>query len=183
MMTELQEHILNDETMMTLLQVVEALDLPDAWVAAGTVRNFIWNILMGKGFDTDTDVDLVFFDPERSGEETQRLETVLEQAYPAYRWELSNQAHLHLYSPNTAPYQSTCDAVSRYPERCTAIAVRLDQGELEVFAPYGLEDLSAFIIRPTPHFLADDLRMALYWERLEQKNWQEKWPQLKILDR
>lgn len=169
--------------MMALLQLTSTVDLPDAWIAAGTIRNFIWNHLTDKGFDWDTDVDLVFFDVQMSEEETQALQESLQLTYPAYRWELCNQALMHGHSPNTAPYQSTCDAISKYPEQCTAIAVRLYQGELEIFAPYGIADIVGFMVRPTPHFLADNLRMALYWERLEKKNWQEKWPQLKMLDR
>ena len=43
----------------------------DSWLAAGSVRNFIWNYLSNQpGFDKETDVDVIFFDPAISYEET-----------------------------------------------------------------------------------------------------------------
>lgn len=57
---------------------------------------------------------------------------------------------------------------------------RLQDGEFELFLPYGDEDILNFIVQPTPHFLNDGERMRVYRERLKKKNWQEKWPCLKI---
>ncbi len=85
---------------------------------------------------------------------------------------------MHHHSPNTLAYQSTCDAISKYPERCTAIATRLVDGQLDLFAPYGLDDILSFECHPTPHFLADDERMAIYRQRLAKKDWRKKWPQI-----
>ena len=46
---------------------------------------------------------------------------------------------MHLHSPHTVPYTSSRDAMSKYPERCTAIGLRLNaEATLELFAPYGL---------------------------------------------
>ena len=63
MLTEeaIVEQIQADQEMMTVLAIIRDLDLADAWLAAGAVRNFIWNQLSGKpGFDATTDMDLVF---------------------------------------------------------------------------------------------------------------------------
>lgn len=58
---DLRAWILADKDFIPLLQIVEAQQLPDAWVAAGCLRNFIWNKLAyGTGFDKTTDIDLVF---------------------------------------------------------------------------------------------------------------------------
>ena len=74
---------------------------------------------------------------------------------------------------------SSRDAMSKYPERCTAIGLRLNEDStLEFFAPYGLEDILNFQVSPTPHFLDNEDRMKLYQERLSKKNWQEKWENL-----
>ena len=49
--------------MMTILTIIRDLDLKDSWLAAGSVRNFIWNLLSDKSpFDSETDVDEIFFD-------------------------------------------------------------------------------------------------------------------------
>lgn len=178
---ELFSVVMQHRELMELLEVIADLPLPDCWLAAGTIRNLIWNHLADRETILETDLDVVFFAPEWSETETQRLEKWLQSTYPSYCWELKNQADMHRHSPNTAPYQCTSDAISKYPERCTAIAVRYIHGKLELLAPYGLTDIANFVVRPTPHFLADPLRMKVYWERLAKKNWQQQWPQLQVL--
>lgn len=177
---EILERLGQDQAIREILEIIRSLRLEDSWLAAGSVRNFIWNILSGKpGFDAETDVDVIFFDPTVSYEKTLQLEMELRKAFPAYSWELKNQVYMHIHSPNTQPYTSSKDAMSKYPECCTAIGLRLlENDKLELFAPYGLADIRAFQVRPTPHFLADAERKKLYMERLSKKNWQEKWPQL-----
>lgn len=171
-----------DPDMMTVLAIIRDLDLADAWLAAGAVRNFIWNLLSGRsGFDARTDLDLVFYDPAISYEETQQIEQELKKKFSQYAWEVKNQVYMHQHSPGTAPYTSACDAVSKYPEQCTALAVHLRKdGQLELFLPYGTKDIEDFIVQPTPHFLASPERLAVYTERMKKKNWQSKWPQLEV---
>ena len=166
--------------MMTILTIIRDFDLKDSWLAAGSVRNFIWNLLSDKSpFDHETDVDVIFFDPDVSYEETVSLEKKLREDFPQYQWELKNQVYMHLHSPHTAPYTSSRDAMSKYPERCTAVGLRLNEDStLELFAPYGLEDILNFQAHPTPHFLENEDRMKLYQTRLSKKNWQEKWKNL-----
>ena len=177
---EILERLSQDQDIRTILEMIRSLELKDSWLAAGSVRNFIWNILSGKsGFDAETDVDVIFFDPTVSYEKTLQLEMELRKAFPAYSWELKNQVYMHIHSPNTQPYTGSKDAMSKYPECCTAIGLRLlENDKLELFAPYGLADIRAFQVRPTPHFLADADRKKLYRQRIRKKNWQAKWPQL-----
>ena len=179
--------------MMDILTIIRDLELKDSWLAAGSVRNFIWNLLSDKpAFDRETDVDVIFFDPDVSYEETLAIENKLREDFPQYQWELKNQVYMHQHqwelknqvymhqhSPHTAPYRNSCDAMSKYPERCTAVGLRLHADTtLELFAPYGLEDILNFQVRPTPHFLENEDRMKLYQKRLSKKNWREKWKNL-----
>lgn len=177
---EILERLGQDQDIRAILEIIRSLQLEDSWLAAGSIRNFIWNILSGKpGFDTETDVDVIFFDPTVSYEKTLQLEMELRKTFPAYSWELKNQVYMHIHSPNSQPYTSSKDAMSKYPECCTAIGLRLlENDKLELFAPYGLADIRAFQGRPTPYFLADAERKKLYMERICKKNWQAKWPQL-----
>ena len=166
--------------LMKILTIIRNLDLKDSWLAAGSVRNFIWNLLSDKSpFDRETDVDVIFFDPAISYEDTLGIERKLKEDFPQYQWELKNQVYMHLHSPHTAPYTSSRDAMSKYPERCTVVGLRLNEDStLELFAPYGLEDIMNFQVSPTPHFLENEDRMKLYQERLSKKKWQEKWENL-----
>ena len=177
---EILEAFRENPDMMTILTIIRDLGLKDSWLAAGSVRNFIWNLLSDRPpFDCETDVDVIFFDPDISYEETLSLEKKLRADFPQYQWELKNQVYMHQHSPHTAPYSSSCDAMSKYPERCTAIGLRLNEDfALEFFTSYGLEDILNFQVRPTPHFLENQDRMKLYQTRLSKKNWQEKWKNL-----
>ena len=178
--TEILDSFRENPDMMAILTIIRNLELTDSWLAAGSIRNFIWNLLSDKpAFDRETDVDVIFFDPEVSYEETLAIENKLREDFPQYQWELKNQVYMHQYSPHTEPYVNSCDAMSKYPERCTAIGLRLHtDATLELFAPYGLEDILNFQVRPTPHFLDNEGRMKLYQKRLSKKNWQEKWENL-----
>lgn len=179
---ELLSLLARDERIMEILTIVKQLHLRDSWLCAGSIRNFIWNTLSGKvGFDNTTDVDVVFFDDDISYEKTVEIEKYLKQQFPDYRWELKNQVYMHHHNPNTEPYTSSREAISKYPECCTAIGLRLnDENALELFTPYGLEDILTFRVHPTPHFLQDSERMQLYHYRQAQKNWKTKWPRLII---
>lgn len=53
--------IQSDKHMMSLLKIIADLGLKDSWLAAGSIRNYIWNVLSGRpGFDHGTDLDVVF---------------------------------------------------------------------------------------------------------------------------
>lgn len=181
---DLQALFVQDEELMGILRIIAELDLQDSWLAAGTLRNYVWNVLSGEaGLAQASDLDVVFYDINVSYDETLALQQDLQQRYPAYQWEIKNQVYMHSHSPNTLPYQNARDAVSKYPERCTAIAARLKNDELELFLPYGGDDIVNFVVQPTPHFLEDKKRMQVYRERLAKKDWQEKWPNLQLFDK
>lgn len=179
---DLERLFTSDEELMAILSIIADLGLKDAWLAAGTLRNYVWNSLSGKnGLEEMSDLDVVFFDPELSYEASCQIERDLQKRFPNYQWELKNQVYMHIHSPNTLPYTSACDAVSKYPERCTAIAARLKEDKLELFLPYGDEDIVNFIVRPTPHFTENSARMETYRKRQQKKDWRNKWKNLQIV--
>lgn len=58
------ELLASDSDIRAILEIIRSLELKDFWLAAGCVRNFIWNLLSERpGFDSETDVDVIFFDP------------------------------------------------------------------------------------------------------------------------
>lgn len=57
------------------------------------------------------------------------------------------------------------------------IGVRLNKkGEVEIIAPYGIEDLVNLIIRPITN-----TDLSIFRERVTNKRWLTKWPLLKVL--
>lgn len=179
---DLKNILKEDSDILKILTILDSLKLNDSWLCAGTIRNFVWNYLAGiKRIDTTTDIDIVFFDKNVSNEEEQLIEKTLKQKYPGYTWELKNQVYMHQHNPNTLPYKNSTDAISKFPETCTAIGIRLDKNkEIEIFAPYGIDDIIHFNVHPTPYFLKDDNRTRLYNHRVTHKNWKKKWSNLNI---
>lgn len=181
--TSIKTLLMTTPEIREILTIIAQLGLKDTWLCAGAIRNLIWQALSDQpAFDRTTDVDVIFYDPEISYEMTQVIEAELKSTYPHFAWEVKNQAHMHWHNPGTLPYTSACDAMSKFPETCTAIGARLiSDSELELFHPYGLADIVNFVVRPTPFFAENAEKLAIYRERQAQKKWQEKWPQLQIL--
>lgn len=178
--TQILDLVRGDKALMEILTIIENLVLPEACLCAGAIRNTVWNHLSGKSPELISDVDVIFFDPTISYEETQKLEVDLQQNYPKYQWELKNQIYMHHHHPGAKPYSSVMDGLKHFPENCTAIAVRKRGSELELIAPYGVSELLNFEVRPTPLFQEDGEKLKVYQQRVSQKNWAQHWPDLKI---
>jgi hypothetical protein len=107
-----------------------------------------------------------------------QLENRLRNSDNTIAWSVKNQSRMHARNGD-APYQSSCDAMRFWPETATAVAVRYTDGDhLEIAAPFGLDDLYAAIVRPTPSFI--DEKRAQFNERLRHKKWLLGWPLLRV---
>lgn len=164
---------------MDALRVAALAGPAGGWLAAGFVRNAVWDALSGRAPDTAylADLDLVHHaaaDPSPLAEA--RYERALRAARPL-PWSVRNQARMHARNGH-APYRSLAEALSHWPETATAIAVRLVAGRIQVLAPFGVEDLLAMIIRPGPAHAADP---AAPRARLASKGWAARWPGLRVV--
>lgn len=171
-----------DEWMMEILHTVKLLNLPDWWVCAGFVRSKIWDVLHRFTERTAlSDVDVVFYDSNNINESNEKeLENYLQKLKPGIPWSVKNQARMHLKN-NLPPYTSSIDAVSKFPETCTALAVKLDQNDKVVLAaPWGIHDVINLDVRPSPYFLESKELLLTYGERIRKKNWQSNWRKLKV---
>ncbi len=180
-MAELQAILSRDPRRWHILGVVRSLGLPDCWIGAGFIRNAVWDHLHGRSASCTPsgDVDVVWFDRERAARsEDMRLEGVLRDHEPGIDWSLKNQARMHLRNGD-APYLSTTDAMLRWPETATAVAARqTEQGGCEIAAPFGLDDLFALVLRPTPRFMGQ--KHDIYLRRIQTKRWLVIWPGLQM---
>lgn len=168
--------IRRDQWMMQVLQAVEKLGLPDCWIGAGFVRNKVWDELFNTHDRTPLDdIDVVFFDPKDQSEEREtKLEHELAAIMPNIKWSVTNQARMAKINGD-APYRSSEDALSAWPETATAVGVRLNNFKLELLAPHGIEDLVNGVVRPTPTFLK---KKEQFVARQTKKRWEDKWPNL-----
>jgi hypothetical protein len=164
--------------MMQLLDRVEGLDLPDCWIGGGFVRNAVWDALHGRVHGGSTDVDVTYFDSrDARADRDAEIELRLRTEHPGTRWDVKNQARMH-HSNGEPPYASTQDAVARWPETATAVAVRKRGGRLELIAPHGVADLLDLIARPTPTFRS---KAHIVARRIATKGWLSRWPRLQVI--
>lgn len=180
---ELLALISEDERILEILAIIASWQLPDSWLTAGTLRNLVWNYLSISEMEFPSeDVDVAFFDPELSYEASAELAEELAAGHPQFNWEIKNQAHMHRHNfADEAPFKDSLDAVANYPETCTALACRLGaSGELDFQALYGIADLVAFKVRPTPKFESSPRYQEVFHQRVAKKKWAEKWPEIRI---
>lgn len=179
-LTELQALIASDKPRMRILRFVRELSLPDCWVAAGFVRNRVWDHMHQHAISPlPTDIDVIWYDGVHSDPERDTaLEAALRSKDHALGWSVKNQARMHQRN-HDEPYRSVVDAMRFWPETATAVGVRLsEQGIIEVAAPFGLNDLFELAVQPTERFLNE--KYPVYLDRIHTKKWQIAWPRLKV---
>lgn len=162
---------------MHAVDCVAALRLSDAAVAAGFVRNLVWDALHELPEPTPlNDVDVVYFDATEDEGRQHRAERQLHAAMTELNWQVRNQAIMHRRNGDR-PYRNTLDAMRFWPEQETAVGVRrASDGGLDVVAAFGLESLFALQLTPNP---ARDRHV--FEQRLAAKRWLERWPRLQVM--
>jgi hypothetical protein len=94
---------------------------------------------------------------------------------PNLNWQVRNQALMHIRNGD-APYRNSVDAMGYWPEKETAIAIRLnDKLEYECVSAFGLDSLFNLKISHNPA-----RPKKLFVSRVEGKNWLATWPLLKV---
>ncbi|MBB4865227.1 hypothetical protein HNP46_004107 [Pseudomonas nitritireducens] len=176
--SELLALIAGQAERLHLLRVVRDHGPSGAWVAAGFVRNAVWDALHGHDEPTPlSDIDVLYFEAEcLEPEADYAWERKLLEVCPDAPWSVRNQARMHVRNGDS-PYRECADAMCHWPEVCTAVALRLRGDSLELLAPLGISDILEQRVRPTEHFRA---KPHIYRERIAAKNWQARWPKLRI---
>ncbi len=182
---QLSNTIQADQLRMTALKAAQALELPDCWIAAGFIRNYIWDQVFESELPpVKSDIDVIYFDPGDTRQKSEKeIEGLLQSQQPICSeklgsWSVKNQARMH-HVNRDRPYQNCQDAMAHWPETVTAIAGRLtSRDELEVLAPFGLDDIYNGIVRPTPHF--KQYKLFEFKIRQDRKKWSDRWPDLDI---
>lgn len=143
---------------MDALFRARGMALPDWWLVSGAIYNTVWNALTGRDPLTGIkDIDLFYFDGSDTsydGEDRviRRGQTIFGDLPKPV--EIRNQARVHLWFERHfgVPYPPLCssrEGIDRFASRTHAVAIRLTEGDaLDVYAPYGLDDMFSFRIRP-----------------------------------
>ncbi|MCL1077558.1 nucleotidyltransferase family protein [Parashewanella spongiae] len=160
----------------TASQVAAMFQLEEHLLAAGFVRNLVWDKLHCLTDNTLTDVDFIYFEPNDISIQTEKnIEQALTILSPQVPWSVRNQARMHIRNGD-APYTSIADAMSYWPEQETANGIKLLDGELKFVSVFGLDLVFNLTIS---HNLKREIKT--FQQRIEQKNWQKIYPLLSII--
>ena len=174
-----------DTDLMQLLNVARDQDLPQWRVVAGCIYQTVWNSLTGRPPRTGiNDYDVSYFDAsDLSAESEAAIERRFRAALPDFPApiEVCNQARVHLWFEQHfgiayAPLSSVDEAITRYASTTHAVGVRLMHDDrLDVFAPFGLDDIFAMIVRPNYALM----NKATHEKKAARAR--ATWPQVKVI--
>ena len=172
-------------TLMHVLTVVRAQDLPDWRVFSGAVYQTVWNALTGREPDYGVrDYDVAYFDSADIGWDAE--DVVIRRVAAAFEpplkemVEVRNQARVHLwfeskFGESYTPLGGTDEALERFVCPAFGVAVRLEPDDrISVAAPFGLEDVFGMRLRPNPR-----RPQARGWERTTASA-KARWPEVTV---
>lgn len=180
---ELKDLLFENIQLIEMLKFLQQLE-PSAYFSAGIIRNLVWSILHGQEIDfSDADIDVIYHDSnERNRQKEITLLTRLSTEYPSYRWDVTNQAMVHTWyltaeGKKIGALKSLEQAISLWPETATAVAVRWVNNELEVIAPFGLNDLFELKLRWNTALVPREV----FEQRMIKKGFLKRWNRLIVV--
>jgi hypothetical protein len=176
--------LLKNDAVDAIVRRAPALDLPQWYLGAGCIAQTVWNVRSGAPAMRDiADYDLVYFDAADLSEiaevrQARRAAALFGDL--GVRVDVKNQARVHLwyaahFGNAIVPYQSTRDAIDSWPTTATAVGIRTLDAGLGLYAPFGVDDLLAMVVRPNRRQITRDIYLA------KVARWQTCWPLLTFL--
>jgi hypothetical protein len=173
-----------DVLWMQALRLLRDLQIPNAAIGAGAIRNWIWDLAHQRTPSLrSADIDVVYFD-EQDLDAAQELkwQAQLQREMPEFTWEVVNQACVHRWmnannKTDLAVFQSVEQGIASWPETATCVAVYLDADEhIQIIAPYGLVDLFELKLRPN----LSRVSIEVFQKRVSEKCFIQRWEKLKL---
>ncbi|MGB0894476.1 MAG: nucleotidyltransferase family protein [Parashewanella sp.] len=176
---QLQQWIATDplrmRAILAVTQVMQMFKQNDYLIAAGFVRNLVWDKLHGQSCTKLTDIDVIYFNPaDIDKQRDNEIEQALCLIEPSLPWSVKNQARMHV-KHGDQPYNNCVDAMRYWPEQETAIGVRLINEQICVYSAFGINTL--FELQLTHN---RNRNKNTFLQRVKQKKWQQVYPKLLI---
>lgn len=152
--------IKQNKELMLILDYIDFLNLPNSYIAAGSVFQTIWNYYDNKPLNYNIkDIDIIYYDSNNlSKEDEKKLESNISQYFKDmnYEFDVHNEARMHLWKKenenrNIDQYKNSEDAIDQWIATVHAIGITKKNNKIEVYAPYGLSDIFSKTIRPIKH--------------------------------
>lgn len=168
-----------------LMEVLAGIaELPQGLLVAGAIYNMAWNRLTGRApLAGVADIDVFYFDPADISYDAEdvvirRLEARF--AHLPLPVQAHNQARVHLWFEGKfgapfGPLATAAEMLERYASKTHSVAARLVDGEIELIAPFGLDDIFSFRVVPN-HALANRVAHETKGARAKAI-----WPEITVL--
>lgn len=152
--------IKQNRDLMLILDYIESLNLPNFYIAAGSVFQTIWNYYDNKPLNYNIkDIDIIYYDSNNlSKEDEKKLEYSISRYFKDmdYEFDVHNEARMHLWkkeneNKNIDQYKNSEDAIDQWIATVHAIGITKKNNNIEIYAPYGLSDIFSRTIRPIKH--------------------------------
>ena len=174
--------------LMLILDYIYELKLPNFYIAAGAIFQTIWNHYDNKPINYGIkDIDIIYYDSSKlSKEDEEKLENKIIEHFGKlninYKFDVHNEARVHLWkkeneNKNIDQYENSEDAIYQWIATVHSVGITRENGDIKVYAPYGLSDIFSKTIRPIKH---KNNTKELYDKKV--KSWNERFDDLKIIE-
>lgn len=183
---QIKQLIKQDPKRMAALRCLRSLSITssstnvsqNAYIGAGFIRNRIWDHLHGYEISSPlNDIDVIYYDACNLNEiNCIQYEKDLNALDSSFNWQVKNQARMHAQNGDTA-YFSNVDAMAHWPEKETAVAIRLlDNNEFDLIHSFDLASL--FDLKITHN---TKRHLCTFEKRIDRKGWLTRWPKLRVV--
>jgi len=173
-----------NKSVQKILERASNLKMSNWYLGAGGIVQTVWNVK--HGFDPENgikDYDLVYYDANDTSYEAE--DRFIQKGKKIFNdipvlVEIRNQARVHIwyekhFGKPIDQYKSVEEAIDTWPTTATSIGIRKTDGQFQVYAPFGLDDLLDMVVRANKAQITE----KIYQDKVDR--WIKIWPNLKIV--
>lgn len=181
----LEKIIMSNKTLEEVISKAHLSGIENYYIGAGCIAQTVWNYMSGNPLEYGIkDIDFAFFDDKNIDYKCENSVVLkMKELFSNLQVDIDvkNQARVHIWYENhfgykIQPYTSLEAALNTWPTTATAIGVRRGHnGELKVYAPFGLNDLFGKIVR------ANKVQINREIYEVKVSRWLSTWPDLLVI--
>lgn len=169
-----------------ILERLPILNIPDVWLAAGCLFQTIWNLQSQRPAEENIkDYDLFYFSSDTSYEAENEFILYAKDAFKDLdiNIEIRNQARVSIwykekFGGDYPELNQAKEGINHFLIECTCVGLQVSEnGGIELYAPYGLEDLYDGKLKPNKNSFSKP-----EFTPLKVRSYQERWPWLEFVD-
>lgn len=184
-MNLLQDILKNNVYLYDTLERIAVMENKTMYLASGSIAQTVWNYQENRPLmEGISDFDIIYFDEDLSYETEDKVIKSIKSMTKdiPVKLDIKNQARVHLWIKEKwkremeHPYTSSEDAIRSWSSTASCTGIQLVNGELKIFAPYGLNDIFGQIMRPNKEKVFKELY------DIKVKKWKKNFPFLNIIE-